>query len=62
MRRGNREEGSLKDALKKQLEYQEKSTRCYRILGSGDYDYGVTFNADMGIFFNVSSLTAVRSS
>ena len=40
-------------ALQEQLQYQEKSIRHYRIIGSDGYDYGVTFNASMSIIFSV---------
>jgi hypothetical protein len=48
------QERALRGALNDQLEYQERSTRCYKIRGRDEYDYGVTFNIDVGIFFSVS--------
>jgi len=38
-----------------QLRYQNESTRCYKIYGRGDrWDYGVTWNATMGMMVQAS--------
>ncbi|KAF7196030.1 hypothetical protein HII31_02656 [Pseudocercospora fuligena] len=46
--------GIPKNALAVQTKYREKSTRTFKIYGRGEYNYGVTLNADMAILFDVS--------
>ncbi|KAK3326921.1 hypothetical protein B0T19DRAFT_440946 [Cercophora scortea] len=42
-----------RDALAAQQRYRDKSMRCFKIYGRGEYDYGVTPNADRSILINV---------
>ena len=44
---------SHSDALLHQLDYLTNSDRYYRICGRGATDWGVTFNSDRAIYFNV---------
>ncbi|KXT00968.1 hypothetical protein AC578_8207 [Pseudocercospora eumusae] len=46
--------GIPKNALAVQTKYREQSTRTFKIYGRGEYNYGVTLNADMAILFDVS--------
>ncbi|KII88142.1 hypothetical protein PLICRDRAFT_124555 [Plicaturopsis crispa FD-325 SS-3] len=46
-------------ALREQIVYQETSIRYYRILGKDGFDYGVTFNSDMALFFNIMETRAL---
>lgn len=41
------------NALLHQLDYQANSGRTYRIYGHGEYDWGFSPNADIGIVFDV---------
>lgn len=41
------------DALAAQDHYKETSTRCFRIFGRGEYDYGVTPNSDVQLHIDV---------
>ncbi|GBE85669.1 hypothetical protein SCP_0801900 [Sparassis crispa] len=43
----------LSDMLLHQLDYMHNSDHLYRLYGRGGHDWGVTFNADMGIMFTV---------
>lgn len=43
-----------KDALAVQTCYMDRSIRCFKLYGRGDYDYGVTPNADQAIMIAVS--------
>lgn len=45
--------GIPKNALAAQTRYRDTSTRIFRVYGRGEYDYGVSLNADMATFFNI---------
>jgi hypothetical protein len=42
--------------LKAQLKYKDESQRYIILYGSGEYNYGITPNSDMGIFIGVSKI------
>ena len=42
-----------KDALSAQQRYKDNSNRCFKLYGRGEYDYGVTPNADQAILIDV---------
>jgi hypothetical protein len=42
--------------LKAQLKYKDESQRYIILYGSGEYNYGITPNSDMGIFIGVSEI------
>jgi hypothetical protein len=39
--------------LQAQLKYKDESTRYIKLYGSGEYDFGITPNSDMGVFIEV---------
>jgi hypothetical protein len=39
--------------LQAQLKYKDESTRYIKLYGNGKYDFGITPNADMGVFIDV---------
>ncbi|KAF2645918.1 hypothetical protein P280DRAFT_465655 [Massarina eburnea CBS 473.64] len=43
----------LKNALMLQERYKEESIRCFQLYGRGEYDYGVTLNAEMAIYISI---------
>jgi hypothetical protein len=42
--------------LQAQIKYKEESQRYIILYGSGEYNYGITPNSDMGIFIGVSEI------
>ena len=50
----NQDLGIPEDALAAQREYHENSVRHFKIYGRGEYNYGVTPNADQGILIDLA--------
>jgi len=50
------------NAFAAQQRYKDDGTRCFKLYGRGEYDYGVSPNADMAIMIEVSSHIRIRTS
>lgn len=48
----------MSEALLHQLDYAHNSDRSYRLYGRGDYDWGVTINADRNLHLSVGAFCA----